>query len=109
MIYRMLSGHISRAKDRHGRPEQHRFGGAFSCGMLCPEMPAPDCDVNPRARFWFTEYGWQQVRKDMLEQAREAGQAVKVIRRKNPKRSQVVYKDQWQVAILPDKKGGRDA
>jgi hypothetical protein len=31
-----------------------------------------------------------------------------VIRRENPRRSQIVYADEWQVALLPQKHAGGD-
>jgi hypothetical protein len=30
-----------------------------------------------------------------------------VIRRKNPRRSQIVYQDEWQIALIPVKDGVR--
>jgi hypothetical protein len=35
--------------------------------------------------------------------ARASGRAFRVIRRKNPPRSMVIYRDDWQVALLPDR------
>jgi len=35
--------------------------------------------------------------------ARASGRAFRVIRRKNPSKSMVVYRDDWQVALLPDR------
>ena len=36
-------------------------------------------------------------------EARTSGRAFRVIRRKNPSKSMVVYRDDWQVALLPDR------
>ena len=60
--------------------------------------------ANPRARFYFTEAGWDQVGKAVAANARREGRVVRVIRRKNPEASQVVYQDALQVAIVPLKR-----
>ena len=36
-------------------------------------------------------------------EARASGRTFRVIRRKNPSKSLVVYRDDWQVALLPDR------
>jgi hypothetical protein len=56
---------------------------------------------NPRVRFYFTERGWVKVGRHVAAEARRAGHIVKVIRRKQPERSQVVYRDLLQLAVLP--------
>ncbi|MEJ2375193.1 MAG: hypothetical protein P8Y71_07115 [Pseudolabrys sp.] len=61
----------------------------------------------PRARFYFTERGWAQVGRHVAAAARRDGYVVKVIRRKQPRRSQVVYRDDLQVALLPGRGAGR--
>jgi hypothetical protein len=68
---------------------------------MCPgELRAPNI-ANRRARFYFTERGWQKIGRFVATEARRAGHVVKVIRRKQPSRSQIVYRDNLQVAILP--------
>jgi hypothetical protein len=62
--------------------------------------------ANARARFWFTELGWDRFGRALVGEGRRQGYVVKVIRRKNPRRSQVVYADEWQMALLP-RKGAR--
>ncbi len=57
--------------------------------------------VNPRARFYFTERGWEEIGKKIVEKVIERGVNVKVIKKKNPKRSDVAYCDPYQVAVLP--------
>jgi len=59
--------------------------------------------TNKRARFYFTELGWQKVGRFVAAEAKRAGRVVKVIRRKRPSRSQIVYQDELQLAILPRK------
>ena len=58
--------------------------------------------VNPRARFYFTEKGWELYGRQVQSLATKQGFDPRVERRKNPKRSQIVYEDAYQVAILPD-------
>lgn len=87
-----------------GYPEEERLTGA-SFGNLAAVMwerglKAPDI-TNSRARFYFTEAGWRQVGRYVAAQARRDGHVVRVIRRKNPARSQVVYRDDLQLALLP--------
>ena len=78
-----------------------RFGGAWMCG--CLEMGDLDAPVisNRKARFYFTEKGFKKYGPAIIQGAKESGQCLQVIRRKNPKRSQIVYKDKYQLAILP--------
>ena len=64
------------------------------------ELAAPAVR-NPRARFWFTERGWHEYGRHVAAGARATGRTYRVIRRKNPPRSAVLYRDQWQVALLP--------
>lgn len=59
--------------------------------------------TNHRARFYFTEAGWEQVGKVVAANARREGRVVKIIRQKNPEASQIVYQDELQVAIIPVK------
>jgi hypothetical protein len=56
---------------------------------------------NRRARFYFTERGWSKVGRHVAAEARRFGHVVKVIRSKEPERSQVIYRDALQVALLP--------
>ena len=58
---------------------------------------------NPRVRFWFTERGWRACGLRVAACARASGRTYRVLRRKNPSRSLVVYRDDWQVALLPDR------
>lgn len=56
---------------------------------------------NEKARFYFTEAGWRRAGSKVAVEARRCGHVLRVIRRKNPEPSQVVYRDELQVAILP--------
>jgi hypothetical protein len=79
--------------------------GAFSAGIVnsaWTDLRMPHV-TNPRVRFWFTERGWRAVGLRVAAAARASGRSYRVIRRKNPPRSQVLYRDEWQVALLPDR------
>ena len=79
--------------------------GAFSAGVAdgaWADLPMPMLS-NPRVRFWFTERGWRAYGLRVAVEARASGRAFRVIRRKNPSKSMVVYRDDWQVALLPDR------
>jgi hypothetical protein len=85
-----------------GSWEDQRMTGAGACfahvmnlhGLRAPRIQ------NPRARFYFTERGWNQVGRFVAREAREKGFVMQVIRRKNPTASQIVYQDEIQIAIL---------
>jgi hypothetical protein len=55
---------------------------------------------NRRARFYFTQTGWEKVGRRLAAEAKRRGHSVKVFRRKEPRESQVVYRDELQIAIL---------
>jgi hypothetical protein len=66
-------------------------------------LPFPR-EYDRRVRFWFTERGWRDYGLNVAAQARASGHTFRVLRRKNPPRSMVVYRDAWQVALLPDRR-----
>jgi hypothetical protein len=107
MIYRILAS-TSILSDERGDTEGPvrvvgtRICGAFSAGVTegFGGLPAPGFQV-PRARFYFTELGWKQFGRAIYAAAQREGRAVRGIRLKNPHRSQLVYQDAYQVAILP--------
>jgi hypothetical protein len=81
-----------------------RLQGAM--GELCDvmadlDLPSPSRLRNSRTRFYFTERGWQRVGRHVAAEAKRRGHTIKVIRRKNPRPSQVAFADEWQVALLP--------
>jgi len=85
--------------------EHGRFGGAWSEGCLSVgELNMPKGVTNKKARFYFTEKGYKKFGKSIIESAIKEKQILQVIKRKNPKKSQIVYEDEYQVAILPEKK-----
>lgn len=106
MIYRIL---CNSASDLREEPDGTytampggRLMGAFMAGIFGFNLVVPSFE-NPRARFYFTEAGWKQVGKIVAANARREGRVVKVIRQKNPHKSQIVYRDDLQVAIVPRK------
>jgi hypothetical protein len=79
--------------------------GAFYAGFASDawgDLPMPYL-TNPRVRFWFTERGWRAYGLQVAAAARASGRTYRVLRRKNPSKSMVVYRDDWQVALLPDR------
>jgi hypothetical protein len=56
---------------------------------------------NEKARFYFTEAGWRRAGRVIAVEARRCGHVIRVIRRKEPSTSQVVFRDEFQVAVLP--------
>lgn len=109
MIYRIvvdcLESVIRDPETYHIVGREYRMRGAGRClglPMWVLGLPAPHI-TNPRARFYFTEDGWQRVGRYVALAGQQAGHQMKVIRRKNPRRSQIVYQDALQVAILPAK------
>jgi hypothetical protein len=57
--------------------------------------------ANDKARFYPTEAGWKKAGRRIAAESKRQGHVVKCIRRKNPQAAQVVYRDEFQVAILP--------
>lgn len=107
MIYRFQSAQKPTLKQNH---QWHfpRFGGCFAYGALDIDVPVPNCkSIHDRARFYFTELGYKRNAHIILACAKERGQVLKVIRLKEPDESRVVYRDKWQVAVLPQKKRKR--
>ena len=62
---------------------------------------------NPKARFWFTEAGWRRYGAPLAARIRDQGVPFTVLREKNPSDARVVYRDRWQVALLPPRPEGR--
>jgi len=67
-------------------------------------MKSPKKKINNRARFYFTERGWEKVGRIIMKEMNENGFHVRVEKRKNPKASNVTYADSYQVALLPNKR-----
>lgn len=73
------------------------------CGLRRPWIQ------NPRARFYFTERGWDKVGRFIASSAGERGFKIRVIRLKNPLPSQIVFRDALQVALLHSKARKKEA
>lgn len=110
MIYRLLIDTVTHTFDPAAGvwrelPSGTRLRGAFSAGLSegLDDIPLPRLD-NPRARFYFTEAGWKRYGRNVYAAARRRGHRTRLIRRKNPAPSQVVYRDPYQLAVLPDRR-----
>jgi hypothetical protein len=86
-------------------PGPGRLMGAWSAGLADGAWGGLAMPMlsNPRVRFWFTERGWRECGLRVAAGARASGRTYRVLRRKNPSRSLVVYRDEWQVALLPER------
>lgn len=91
-----------------GRHHRQRYIGAGCFPDLMAELGLRKPIIaNRRARFYFTEQGWKKVGRIIAARAREWGHLVKVFRLRSPDRSQIVYEDELQLAILARKKDAR--
>jgi hypothetical protein len=112
VIYRILTGVEDEFWDRerqiYVREPLPLLGAGATLGsmMWALHLPAPAI-ANERARFWFTERGWDRFGRALANEGRRRGYVIKVIRRKNPHPSQIVYADAWQMALLPLKTQAR--
>ncbi|MET8143475.1 hypothetical protein ABZU32_24515 [Sphaerisporangium sp. NPDC005288] len=111
MLYRVLADSVRRWVDVTATDEQKddpsgtRLGGAWvmaGSNAVLGDLPMPYIE-NRRARFWFTEEGWRVYGRDLAAGLRARGHTIRVIRVKNPARSQVIYRDRYQVALLPSR------
>jgi hypothetical protein len=110
MIYRILINEHYWVWDGEKKEEVLKYGNklkgaryGLSDLMWELHLPAPELN-NPRTRFYFTELGWRKIGRLLVREAKKRGYMLKVIRRKNPRRSQIVYRDKLQMAILPNKR-----
>jgi hypothetical protein len=96
---------------RPWRDEKGRRLGGPGYGWLADVMSEhglrSPATTNPRLRYYFTEHGWRIVGRHVAAEARRLGHQVKVLRRKNPARSQIAYRDELQLAILQPRGSGR--
>jgi hypothetical protein len=88
--------------------EEERTMGGAGYGWLADVMEdrgltAPDTK-NPRLRYYFIELGWRAIGRHVVAEARRLGHLVKVIRQKNPRESQIAFRDKFQIAILQKRK-----
>ena len=104
MIYRILVDTTREKRDPTTQTlrEYPCLRGAFTGGVTegFRDLPTPNI-TNRRARFYFTEAGWELFGRHVAADARQQARVVRVLRRKQPRPSQIVYQDAYQVAILP--------
>ena len=82
--------------------------GIFRAGFGCGFGDLKLCWIeHPRARFYFTELGWQTYGVKVAAAAAEHGINLRVRREKNPARSRIVYQDKFQVVLLPNREKAR--
>jgi hypothetical protein len=110
MIYRILANAKKELHDvelQELTPVAHGpLRGAWKAGLSGMAVRFPEIE-NRRVRFFFTEKGWRRVGQAIVAQAIREGHVVRVIRRKNPAKSQIFYQDVDQVAILPSRPKSR--
>lgn len=118
MLHRIQINGIPR--DAQGARDLYNLFSGQSIEMLADacELRGPSCSprlrrlmveaelfspklTNLRARFYFTDLGWHRIGARLLHEARALGYVVKYTRRKSLRKSQVVYQDEYQVALLP--------
>jgi hypothetical protein len=75
----------------------------ISCLVAWAQMNSPRRPVNKNARFYFTEEGWQRYRRKTIEVCQQVGQRYRVLRIKENS-GDVVYRDEFQVAVRPRRK-----
>jgi hypothetical protein len=97
-----FSGEVRAAIPWHDERDRRLGGPGY--GWLADVMDQHGLRVpltrNTRLRYHFTEGGWRNVGRHVAAEARRLGHVVRVIRQKNPEASQVLYRDEYQVAIL---------
>ena len=109
MIYRIIVDECF-----EGLPTgQGRLGGLTNSYLLSGMMDrlgvrSPARLNNHKVRFYFTEKGWRQAGRLIAVEARERGHTFRVIRRKEPNPSQVVFRDELQIAVLPSRRTKRN-
>jgi hypothetical protein len=105
MIYRILAAtQLDQWDQRRGTwvTVPGPLQGGFMAGLGGFNLDMPEIK-NPRTRFYFTEKGWHELGKAIVAQARRDGVHLRILRRKNPRPSQIIFEDDLQIAILPQK------
>lgn len=107
MIYRIVAESV-RWVDDNGEMRQEGTGnhlrGVFRAGFSdgFGDLKLVWID-HPRARFYFTEAGWAEYGQRVAAAAQQQGITIRVLRAKNPARSQIVYQDRFQIVVLPSR------
>ena len=90
-------------KDEEGFPIEYRaWEELHEMGLK-----APNKRWKRQGRFWFTEAGWSEYGREWTAITEKLGLCPIVKKRKEPKDSDVSYRDEWQVVLLPIEKGGK--
>ena len=66
-------------------------------------MNSPRRQVNKNVRFYFTEEGWRRYGRKTIEVCQQVGQRYRVLRIKESA-VDVIYRDEFQVAVRPKRK-----
>jgi len=69
-------------------------------------MPSPKRSLYKNCRFYFTEAGWRRFGRSTIIACQKTNQEYRVLRIKE-KSVDVVYRDEYQVAVRPKRKGNR--
>lgn len=67
------------------------------------QLNSPRRPVNRNARFYFTEEGWRRYGRKTVEACQQVGQRYRVLRIKENS-VDVIYRDEFQVAVRPKRK-----
>ena len=67
------------------------------------QMPSPKRSLYKNCRFYFTEAGWRRFGRPTISACQKTNQEYRVLRIKE-KSVDVVYRDEYQVAVRPRKK-----
>jgi hypothetical protein len=67
------------------------------------QINSPRCPVNKNVRFYFTEEGWRRYGRKTIEVCQQVGQRYRVLRIKE-NAVDVIYRDEFQVAVRPRRK-----
>ena len=67
------------------------------------QMNSPSRPINKNVRFYFTEEGWRRYGRKTIEVCQQVGQRYRVLRIKE-NAVDVVYRDEFQVAVRPRRK-----
>ncbi len=107
MIYRLTVDECF-----EGRPSgQGRLRGLTNSYLLSPLLDklgirGPSFEKRI-ARFYFTEEGWRVAGRIIASEGSRCGHVVRCVRLKEPRKSQVVFRDRLQLAILPSRRPKR--
>lgn len=106
MIYRIVGASLNccptdpAAEELEPGPMRGAFEAWLAPDEAWSELPGAG-SRNERGRCWFTEEGWSRFGRRIAGEARATGRTYRVMRVKNPPRSAVLYRDRWQVVLLP--------